>query len=403
MERLGIIVLAALSIATSFQSSFSGRIYASDSTHTALRPNLLRPLRALLQSEERLIDIYKAAAKSVVYISTLNRAFNPILFNVLEIPSQTGSGFVWSDRFVVTNAHVVEAGGGSGSVKIDTMYLITFLQDETRGRPGIVSYRAKLRGLDSSKDVAVLEIVQDASGKALTPQDATPFRPIDKGESKDLAVGQQAIAIGNPFGLDLTMTTGIVSGLGRTIGMGARGGGTTIFDAIQTDAFINPGNSGGPLLDSSGRLIGMNTAIYTTSGSSSGVGFAIPVDSLKVWVSMLIQDAKIAIPKTGLVLLGGHAARALGVVRGVVVLSVQPGSSAAVAGIRAASTLPATAALKNDIILSCQGQPVDTDVDFQKEVQAATLKGGNTIKLSVSRAVGAAGERKNVQLNIAIK
>jgi len=400
MERLGIIVLAALSIATSFQSSFSGRIYASDST----TPYLLRPLRALLQSEERLIDIYKAAAKSVVYISTLNRAFNPILFNVLEIPSQTGSGFVWSDRFVVTNAHVVEAGGGgSGSVKIDTMYLITFLQDETRGRPGIVSYRAKLRGLDSSKDVAVLEIVQDASGKALTPQDATPFRPIDKGESKDLAVGQQAIAIGNPFGLDLTMTTGIVSGLGRTIGMGARGGGTTIFDAIQTDASINPGNSGGPLLDSSGRLIGMNTAIYTTSGSSSGVGFAIPVDSLKVWVSMLIQDAKIAIPKTGLVLLGGHAARALGVVRGVVVLSVQPGSSAAVAGIRAASTLPATAALKNDIILSCQGQPVDTDVDFQKEVQAETLKGGNTIILSVSRAIGAAGERKNVQLNIAIK
>ena len=109
---------------------------------------------------------------------------------------------------------------------------------------------------------------------------------------------------------------------------------------------------------------------------------------------MLIQDAKIANPKTGIVLLGGHAARALGVVRGVVVLSVQPGSSAAVASIRAASTLPATAALKNDIILSCQGQPLGTDVDFQKEVQGETLKGGNTIIISVSRAIGAGGERK---------
>ena len=396
---------------------------------------------ALLRDEERLTDVFKAAQPSVVYISTLTSRFNPILFNVLEVPSQTGSGFVWSDRYVVTNAHVVEAGRGVGAKPLtastddsnsstsrnnNNVFLVTFLT----GPRTTTSFRARLRGIDSAKDVAVLEVFADAKGKPLTPAPAPEssfsFKPIERGCSASLAVGQTAIAIGNPFGLDLTMTTGVVSGLGRTIALGS----TYAFDMLQTSAAINHGTSGGPLLDSSGKLIGMNTAIYSTSGSSSGVGFAIPVDNLSVWVSLLLRDGKIDSPKTGLSVVGGYAARAIGVAdRGVLVRSVERGSPAAAAGLRAAVDSFGAA----DVILQVNDEDVDTEADLERvlcSAQTAKAAGGGasgaagagggggggggtalaskaTVKLLVSRALGAANgdesqdkKRRNVVLNM---
>lgn len=249
----------------------------------------------LFKDEEVITALFEKARPSVVYISTLRTAFNPITFNTLEIPSQTGSGFVWDERHIVTNAHVLQAGRGGAdlSAKSDETFLVTLLQGSPSpshppANPGRQSYRARIKGIDAAQDVAVLELLPSAptpkSTPALTRSPPPPLPtllPLQHGSSSLLRVGQAAIAIGNPFGLDLTLTTGVVSGLGRTVGLAPQ---QALYDMVQTDASINPGNSGGPLLDSSGRLIGMNTAIYTTSGTSGGIGFAIPVDTLKVLI-----------------------------------------------------------------------------------------------------------------------
>ncbi|GJD11153.1 Protease Do-like 1, chloroplastic [Galdieria sulphuraria] len=223
----------------------------------------------------------------------------------MELPAGQGSGFIWdTDGHIVTNFHVIRS---ATSAKI-TLY------------NGHI-YDAKLVGVDPDKDVAVLKI--DAPKNEL--------RPIPLGHSSDLIVGQSAYAIGNPFGLDHTLTTGVVSGLGRTMRSPT---GKPISNVIQTDAAINPGNSGGTLLDSSGRLIGMNTSIYSPSGASAGVGFAIPVDTLKPIVSSLIKYGKVIRPVIGISYLDGTQSSALGIDRGVLVLDVQRGSPAEKAGLR---------------------------------------------------------------------
>jgi len=369
------------------------------------------PLKALLKEEERLVDIYRKAVPSVVFISTLNRAFNPVLFNVLEVPSKSGSGFVWGDRFIVTNAHVVEAGRAGGDEVTNAKFLVTFAGGYFKG----ASFRARVKGIDRERDVAVLEVVEDGDGKPLTLGGTANFQALERGSSAELSVGQYAIAIGNPFGLDLTMTKGIVSGLGRTIGVGRGGGGGFAYDMLQLDAAINPGNSGGPLLDSSGNLIGMNTAIYTTSGSSSGVGFAIPVDNLKIWVSLLLRDGMISSPKTGLRVVGGYAARALGFPKGLVVAEVERGSPGSAAGIRAATGGGARGV--GDVILQINGVDVDTEADMGSALSAMSLQvpATSVCRLVVSRAVGSAGgaggaevggaasaERRTVALNMQI-
>ena len=267
--------------------------------------------------------------------SWLGEDSSPFVQDDPTMPQGTGTGFVWdTEGHVVTNFHVIRSAKNAEVVLTDR-----------DGQQTV--FPAKLRGFDVDKDVAVLKLVLD-EGKPVSPPtpffassqslestfSSSSFRPIELGSSAALQVGQAALAIGNPFGLDHTLTVGVVSGLGREVRSPS---GRPILDAIQTDAAINPGNSGGPLLDSAGRLIGMNTAIYSASGASSGVGFAIPVDTLKAVVTSIIRDGKVVRPALGLSYLDGAQARAIGFVGakrgGVLVLDVPPESPAAQGGI----------------------------------------------------------------------
>jgi len=339
----------------------------------------------LPEEEKRLVDLYERATKSTVFISRTRLAFNPVMMNVLEVPSQAGSGFVWDDdgRFIVTNAHVVSAAGGSsaGSSSSSAEVLVTMVGGKT--------LKAKIRGLDAARDVAVLELRESDE----------PLRGMAKGSSAGLRVGQTAIAIGNPFGLDLTMTRGIVSGLGRTVGISSSG--SALYDMIQVDCAINPGNSGGPLLDSSGNLIGMNTAIYSTSGASAGIGFAIPVDALKTFVEILIRDGKLAPINTGL---RGIPYRFFSASRtvsstssssnstGLLVVNVERGSAAEVAGLRASSD-PELA----DILLACNSIGVSSQADLDRAFFLAAAAAQNIVTLLVERRLGggvAGGEKR---------
>jgi S1-C subfamily serine protease len=226
----------------------------------------------------------------------------------LEVPSGTGTGFLWDTAgHVVTNYHVVDSGRSQGR------YTVTLHSQKT--------YDAELLGGDPNKDVAVLRLLN--CDEPLTPLPVLPA-------TEKLEVGQTAIAIGNPFGLDHTLTTGVISALGREV----QGyGGVTIRDMIQTDASINPGNSGGPLIDSGGYLIGMNTMIFSKTGGSAGIGFAVPVSAIRRVVPQVIQTGRVESPGIGIEPLPDHYAARAGIA-GVVVTRVFPNSPAALAGIR---------------------------------------------------------------------
>ncbi len=264
-----------------------------------------RPLPAgLLEEERNTIQIFRRVAGSVVYITSIDRRRSLFSLNVIEVRRGSGSGFIWDgDGHVVTNFHVVQ-GGDSFSIT---------LADGT-------SHPAKLVGIAPNKDLAVLRI--EGLGHEAPP--------LPTGNSQDLVVGQKVLAVGNPFGLDQTLTTGVISALGREIPSAT---GTTIRDVIQTDASINPGNSGGPLLDSSGRLIGVNTAIYSPTGSSAGIGFAVPAQTVERIIPQLIRYGVVKRVGLGISILPDHVARRLRVA-GVIVREVEPGGAADKAGIR---------------------------------------------------------------------
>lgn len=281
------------------------------------------------------IRLFEAAAPSVCYIttSTLRRSF--FSRDVSEIPSGSGSGFVWDRQgHVITNYHVVQNASratvtlGDGS-----------------------AYEAVLVGKAPEKDLAVLKI--DAPAGALTR--------IPLGSSEDLRVGQSVYAIGNPFGLDRTLTTGVVSALDREINSVA---GVPILGAIQCDAAINPGNSGGPLLDSQGRLIGVNTAIYSPSGASAGIGFSIPVDIVKLVVPDLIRYGQVRRPTLGIEL-----TRPLRNVEGVTIYSVIEGGAADRAGLVGLSRDGYGSLVLGDIITSINGRPVRSANDLYLELE----------------------------------
>lgn len=256
----------------------------------------------LTSQEERDIAIFRDSRPSVVFISKIALQRDYFSLDVFAIPQGTGSGFLWDRKgHVVTNYHVISQG------------------DRFTVALGDQEWEARLIGVAPNKDLAVLKI--DAPSEVLNP--------LRIGRSGDLLVGQRVLAIGNPFGLDHTLTVGVVSALGREL---SSPGGLPIRDVIQTDAAINPGNSGGPLLDSSGRLIGVNTAIYSPSGGSSGIGFAVPVDTVSELVPQLITHGKPVRPGIGVDLVADRLATRLRV-RGVIVRSVVPGGPAARAGI----------------------------------------------------------------------
>lgn len=223
--------------------------------------------KALLENEKNTISIFKENVKSVVHISNIKKVRRGFFMdlNPMEVVEGEGTGFLWNnDGYIVTNFHVVQ-GGSKFTVKLH--------QDQKE-------YEAKLIGTEPGKDVAVLKLTNPPS----------QLTNVTLGDSKDLQVGQKAVAIGNPFGLDNTLTQGIVSALGRSItGIG----GVKIFDMIQTDTSINPGNSGGPLLNSKGEVIGMNTMIFSNSGSSAGIGFSVPINTIKSIVPQLIKYGEV--------------------------------------------------------------------------------------------------------------
>lgn len=267
-------------------------------------PRVVTPRGSLAEDEKSTIALFKAAAPSVVNVTNLSVYRDRFSLNVQRVPHGTGSGFVWDEKGrIVTNYHVIK---GASAIQVT-------LADHSTWDV----YQAKY---DADKDLAVL----------WTDAPADRLQPLPLGESSKLQVGQKVFAIGNPFGLDQTLTTGIISALNREIEAET---GQTIKGMIQTDAAINPGNSGGPLLDSAGLLIGVNTAILSPSGSSAGIGFAIPVDEVNRVVPRLIRFEKSARPSLGITPAPDQWARQMGI-KGVIILDVTPNGPAAKAGLR---------------------------------------------------------------------
>lgn len=249
-------------------------VYKPENEGAIKAPSNITPVTRIFDTEEATIKLFEEAAPSVCYITTLNFRQSYYSRNIEEIPSGTGSGFIWDKQgHIITNYHVIRNGDKA---------TVTLSDRKT--------YEAKVVGVAPDKDLAVLKI--DAPASVL--------KPIPVGTSHDLRVGQSVFAIGNPFGLDQTLTTGVISALGREIKALT---GVAIKDVVQTDAAINPGNSGGPLLDSNGRLIGVNTQIYSPSGASAGIGFSIPVDEVNWVVPDLIKFGEVRRPILGVSIL----------------------------------------------------------------------------------------------------
>lgn len=316
-------------------------------------PRAITPRGDLAEEEKTTIALFRQASPSVVHITTLAVRQDAFSLDVFQIPQGTGSGFVWDKQgHIVTNFHVIR----------DADAAQVTLADHS-------SWKARLVGAYPDKDLAVLMV--DA------PKDK--LHPIAIGTSHDLQVGQRLFAIGNPFGLDQSLTTGIISALGREIESVNR---RAIKDMIQTDAAINPGNSGGPLLDSSGRLIGVNTAIYSPSGASAGIGFAIPVDEVNRIVPQLIRHGKVVRPGLGVQVAPDHLADELGI-NGVVIVGVQPGSPAAKAGLRPTRRDAANRILLGDVITAVGKHPVQSVQDLFAAL--GEYEAGATVKLTLLR------------------
>lgn len=318
------------------------------------KPRPVTPAPAELGPDERTtISVFERATKSVVFIANtaIQRDFWSL--DTMEVPQGSGSGFIWSKQgHIVTNFHVIY---GANSIKVT-------LADRSE-------HQAKLVGADPDHDLAVLQI--QASDHAL--------EPLAVGVSHDLRVGQKVLAIGNPFGLDHTLTTGVVSALGRTIkSMSQR----TIEGVIQTDAAINPGNSGGPLLDSAGRLIGVNTQIISPSGAYAGIGFAVPVDTVNRIVPELIKHGKLIRPGLGVSLVPDTMARRWGI-KGVIIGKVGRGSSADRAGLRGVRETVNGRIELGDILVAVEGKPVGTMDDLMDEMEK--YKVGDRVKVDVMR------------------
>jgi S1-C subfamily serine protease len=314
--------------------------------------------------ERATIEVFEAASQSVVFITTSALRRDYWSLNLFEVPQGSGSGFVWDSRgYVVTNYHVIA----------DASRIEVVMADQTE-------YEAKVAGIDPDHDLAVLKI------------DAPPekLRPAHTGRSNELLVGQKVLAIGNPFGLDQTLTTGVVSAIGRTIrSMTER----TIDGVIQTDAAINPGNSGGPLLDSSGRLIGVNTQILSPSGAYAGVGFAVPVDIVSRVVPQLIDFGKVIKPGFGVRTLSDRQAARWGIT-GVVLAQVERGSAAGRAGLQGMRQVRPGRFEIGDVIVGIDGEAVESHDDLYHILDRHAV--GDEVEVEILRE----GERRTISITL---
>jgi S1-C subfamily serine protease len=317
-------------------------------------PRAVTARGTLAEDEQNNVAVFKTVSPSVVHITTLGPQRGFFSLDVMQVPRGTGSGFMWDEAgHIVTNFHVIEGASGARVT----------LQDQS-------TWDAALVGAFPDRDLAVLRIG--------APKDK--IKPIMLGASRDLVVGQKVYAIGNPFGLDQTLTTGIVSALEREIEAVTK---RTIRGVIQTDAAINPGNSGGPLLDSAGRLIGVNTAIYSPSGASAGIGFAIPVDEVNRIVPRLISEGKFVRPTIGIQAAPPALQRALKLPEGVAVAGVLPGSPAEKAGLKPFLRGTDGNVILGDIIVALDGKPVLSLDDLLEALERR--EPGDTVALTIVR------------------
>ena len=337
----------ALSLALLAASGTALLVGATPRTATP-EVRVAEPRGALLPDEAHLTQLFANASGSVVHITSL-RLRRSFTRDVYRVPEGSGSGFVWDDSgHIVTNYHVIQNG--------QTYQVV--LSDES-------SWTAELVGAAPHKDLAVLKI--DAPRHLL--------KPLALGRSNDLLVGQNTYAIGNPFGLDQSLTRGVISALGREITSRMR---TTIYDVIQSDTAVNPGNSGGPLLDSGGRLIGVNTAIYSPTGTSAGISFAIPADTVSRIVPDLITYGKVQKPIIGFRSYPQRLPRDFP--RGVLVVEVPEESALERAGLRGT-----TERRLGDIITAINDRPTPTLSDLESVLER--FRAGDEVRLTVMRGL----------------
>ena len=327
-------------------------------------PRQIAARNDLAPQEKSTIALFRQASPSVVHITAIAVQRDLFTLKPYQIPEGTGSGFIWdTSGNVITNFHVIQNADAAQVT----------LADQS-------NWKAKLVGAAPDKDLAVLKI--DA------PANRLPAIPV--GTSKDLQVGQSVFAIGNPFGLDQSLTTGVISALGREIESVTR---RPIQGVIQTDAAINPGNSGGPLLDSAGRLIGVNTAIYSPSGASAGIGFAIPVDTVNRIVPEVIRYGKVTRPGIGIQIAEDQIAERLGV-NGVLVVDVVAGSAAAKAGLRPTRREASGRVRLGDVITAINGQKVASPNELFLLLEK--YKVGDAVNVTVLR------DEKSVQIKMTL-
>ena len=344
-------------------SSLAAVVFLALVCHGAYAQRAITPRGPLAEDEKTNIWIFKSVSPTVVNITTLETQRNLFSLDVFQVPKGTGSGFMWDDRgHIVTNFHVIQ---GASAARVT-------LSDQSE-------WKATLVGVFPDRDLAVLKIT--------APREK--LKAIAIGTSNDLLVGQRVYAIGNPFGLDQTLTVGIISALNREIQSVTQ---RTIRGVIQTDAAINPGNSGGPLLDSTGRLIGVNTAIYSPSGASAGIGFAIPVDEVNRIVPRLIRDGKITRPTFGIQAASPQIQAALRLPKGIAVVGVIARSPADAAGIKPFLRGSRGEIIAGDIIVAMDDKPVATVDEFLDVIERHN--GGDVIIVTVLR------ENKPVELPV---
>ena len=353
-HRKNSIITIVLLGAVIYMATIQVKAWWSEQSATKVTPRAVTPRGDLGEDEKATIKLFEETSPSVVFITSINLRRDFFSTNIYKMPAGTGSGFIWdSDGHIVTNYHVIK---GADEAQIT-------LWDQS-------TWDAKLVGVEPDKDLAVLKI------KA--PDDR--LKPIKIGESKNLLVGQKAFAIGNPFGFDQTLTTGVISALGREIESVTR---RPITGVIQTNAAINPGNSGGPLLDSAYRLIGINTAIYSPTGSYAGIGFAVPVDTINRIVPQLIEYGKVIKPGLGINIAPDSFVSTRLNTTGVLILNVIEGGGAEKAGLKATTQSANGKISLGDIIKKVEGKNVEDSSDLFRILDAKVV--GDTVNVAVDR------------------